>query len=73
MSFSKLRAFLNVAPWPLRHTGAQPRLGKDLGVTMDLWIGWPEWLMWCLAAVGAVLGVGGVVYLIDAALDLGNH
>jgi hypothetical protein len=73
MSFSKLRPFLDIAPGPLRLSGAQPRHGKDLGVMMDLWTGWPEWLMWCLTAVGAVLGVGGVVYLLDAALDLGNH
>jgi len=37
---------------------------------MDMLTEWPGWLIWCAAAVGALIAVGVVVYVIEVALDL---
>ena len=35
--------------------------------------GWPEWLVWCGVGAGAALAVAIVVYVVEAALEMGRH
>ncbi len=39
---------------------------------MDWMAGWPEWLVWCAAGAGAVLAMGVVACIIEAAMDVDN-
>lgn len=40
---------------------------------MDFMVGWPEWLIWCAVGAAASLAVAAVVYVIEAALEMGRH
>lgn len=40
---------------------------------MEYLEGWPEWLVWGGVGASAALGVAIVVYVVEAALELGRH
>lgn len=40
---------------------------------MEFLAEWPEWLVWCGLGAGAALAVAVVVYVVEAALDLGRN
>ncbi len=40
---------------------------------MEFLAGWPEWLVWCGVGAGAALAVAIVVYVVEAALEMGRH
>ncbi len=43
------------------------------GCGMEFLAGWPEWLVWCGVGAGAALAVAIVVYVVEAALEMGRH